>query len=241
MRRFRFGRPTPAMVVAVIALFVALGGTGYAALKLPPQSVGKKELKRNAVTTAKVDNNSLRLKDFYRRDLNRLLRRAASGGQEFGDFEDFEDFDEPVADDDGGGSDAGDTADSAALLTGAAGGLPDSGEPVEYASLTGSANSNTDATQVASLSPNREFDLSDFSVALSSDIPANGSVAVQLLTRTVAAPAETVVLGCTITAGRICTAAGPATLPANQLFYVRITPGTNANLSRGYWGVSVEP
>ena len=48
-------------------------------------------------------------------------------------------------------------------------------------------------------------------------------------------------LGCTITAGRTCTAAGPATLPANQLFYVRITPGSNANLNRGYWGVSVEP
>ena len=127
------------------------------------------------------------------------------------------------------------------MLTGTAGGLPDSGEPVEYASLTGSANSNADATQVASLSPNREFDLSDFSVALSGDIPANGSVAVELLTRTVAAPAETVVLGCTITAGRTCTAAGPATLPANQLFYVRITPGNNANLNRGYWGVSVEP
>ncbi len=240
MRRFRFGRPTPAMVVAVIALFVALGGTGYAALKLPPHSVGKKELKRNAVTTAKVDNNTLRLKDFYRRDLNRLLRRAAAGGQEFDDFEDFEDFDDPVeeTDDGGGGTE---TVDSAALLTGAAGGLPDSGEPVEYASLTGSANANTDATQVASLSPNREFDLSDFSVALSGDVPANGSVAVELLTRTVAAPAETVVLGCTITAGRTCTAAGPATLPANQLFYVRITPGNNANLNRGYWGVSVEP
>ena len=239
MRRFRFGRPTPAMVVAVIALFVALGGTGYAALNLPPHSVGKKQLKRNAVTTAKVDNNTLRLKDFYRRDLNRLLRRAAAGGEEFEDFEDFEDFDEPLTDDGGGG--AAEAADSAALLTGTAGGLPDSGEPVEYASLTGSATANTDATQVASLSPNREFDLSDFSVALSSDVPSNGSVAVELLTRTVAAPAETVVLGCTITAGRTCTAAGPATLPANQLVYVRITPGSNVNLNRGYWGVSVEP
>ena len=171
MRRFRFGRPTPAMVVAVIALFVALGGTGYAALKLPPHSVGKKQLKRNAVTTAKVDNNTLRLKDFYRRDLNRLLRRAAAGGEEFEDFEDFEDFDEPLEE----------TTTAAALLRpptaprcsrARPAGLPDSGEPVEYASLTGSATANTDATQVASLSPNREFDLSDFSVALSSDVPS---------------------------------------------------------------------
>ena len=239
MRRFRFGRPTPAMVVAAIALFVALGGTGYAALKLPPQSVGKKELKRNAVTTAKVDNNTLRLKDFYRRDLNRLLRRAASGGQEFGDFEDFEDFDEPVADDDGGGSDTG---ESASLLTGTAGGLPDSGQPAERASLTGPSTANTDPTDIASLSASREFDVSDLSVGLTSDVPNGSSAAVEIVTRTLAAPAETVVLGCTVTAGRTCTAPGPGTLPANQLVYVRITvTGGGVNLNRGYWGASVEP
>ena len=228
------------MVVAIVALFVALGGTGYAAFKLPPHSVGKQELKRNAVTTAKIDNGTIRLKDFYRRDLRRLRRAAAGGGEldDFEDFEDFDDFEEPEEPAEPGGSEA---EAGAALLTGTAGGLPDSGEPVEYASLTGSANANTDASQVASLSPNREFDLSDFSVALSGDVPNNGSVAVELLTRTVAAPAETVVLGCTITAGRTCTAAGPATLPANQLVYVRITPGDNVNLNRGYWGVSVEP
>ena len=65
------------MVVAIVALFVALGGTGYAAFKLPPHSVGQKQLKRNAVTTAKIENGTLRLKDFYSRDLRRLRRSSA--------------------------------------------------------------------------------------------------------------------------------------------------------------------
>ncbi len=70
MRRFvtRY-LPSPAMVVACAALAVALGGTGYAALKLPRNSVGTKQLKnsavtnrklaRGAVTGAKVARNSL--------------------------------------------------------------------------------------------------------------------------------------------------------------------------------------
>lgn len=51
--------PSPAMVVACIALLIALGGTSYAAIKLPRNSVGAKQLKRNAVTTPKVKNNAI--------------------------------------------------------------------------------------------------------------------------------------------------------------------------------------
>lgn len=46
-------------VVAVLALFVALGGSAYAATQLPKNSVGAKQLKANAVTGAKVKNGSL--------------------------------------------------------------------------------------------------------------------------------------------------------------------------------------
>jgi hypothetical protein len=60
MRHFRPQRPSPAMVVALIALLVALGGTGYAAFKLPDHSVGAKQIKKNAVTSIKVKNHSLR-------------------------------------------------------------------------------------------------------------------------------------------------------------------------------------
>jgi hypothetical protein len=57
-------RPSPSLVISIIALFVAMGGTSYAALKLPKKSVGTKQLKSNAVTTSKVKNGSLRARDF---------------------------------------------------------------------------------------------------------------------------------------------------------------------------------
>lgn len=64
MRFLPQGRPSPAMVVACIALFVAAGGTSYAAVKLPKNSVGSTQLKSNAVTSAKVKNGALRRNDF---------------------------------------------------------------------------------------------------------------------------------------------------------------------------------
>ena len=52
MRRVRFGKPSPAMVVSIIALVVAMGGTGYAAITLPKNSVGSKQIRRGAVKNA---------------------------------------------------------------------------------------------------------------------------------------------------------------------------------------------
>ena len=57
-------RPSPALVIACIALFVAMGGTGYAALKLPKNSVGSKQIKPGAVSSSKVKNGSLLPADF---------------------------------------------------------------------------------------------------------------------------------------------------------------------------------
>jgi len=51
--------PSPAMVVALTALAIAIGGTSYAALRIPARSVGTTQLKPNAVTGAKVANHSL--------------------------------------------------------------------------------------------------------------------------------------------------------------------------------------
>jgi hypothetical protein len=42
------------MVVALVALFVALGGGAYAALKLPANSVGAAQLQKSAVTPSKL-------------------------------------------------------------------------------------------------------------------------------------------------------------------------------------------
>jgi hypothetical protein len=47
-------RPSPAMVVASIALFVALGGLGVAATKLKKNAVKTKNVKNNAITTKKI-------------------------------------------------------------------------------------------------------------------------------------------------------------------------------------------
>jgi hypothetical protein len=74
MHRVLTGRPSPAMAVALVALFVALGGGAYAAIRLPKDSVGTRELKSqavtggklrdNAVTSAKVKDHSLLARDF---------------------------------------------------------------------------------------------------------------------------------------------------------------------------------
>jgi hypothetical protein len=48
-----------ANLVAYIALFVALGGTSYAALSLPPGSVGARQLTNHAITAVKFNPSSV--------------------------------------------------------------------------------------------------------------------------------------------------------------------------------------
>lgn len=57
-------RVTPSLVVSVIALIVALGGASYAAIKLPKNSVGTKQIRNKAVNSKKVKDGSLLLRDF---------------------------------------------------------------------------------------------------------------------------------------------------------------------------------
>lgn len=75
----------PSMIVAILALFVALGGVGYTATQLPKGSVGRAQLRsgavtesklaRNAVTGAKVKDRSLSGADI---DLKRLGKVPAA-------------------------------------------------------------------------------------------------------------------------------------------------------------------
>jgi hypothetical protein len=55
-------RPTASMVVSVVALFVALGGVGYAAVQVPNNSVGNAQLKNGAVSTGKLRDNAVTYK-----------------------------------------------------------------------------------------------------------------------------------------------------------------------------------
>ncbi len=57
-------RITPSLVISIIALVVALGGVSYAAIRIPKNSVGARQLKKNAVNTVKVKDRSLLRRDF---------------------------------------------------------------------------------------------------------------------------------------------------------------------------------
>src|SRR5580658_1771183 len=59
MRKFTLRRPSPALTVAFVALLVALGGTAYAGIMIPKNSVGTKQLKNGAVTTKKIKNGTV--------------------------------------------------------------------------------------------------------------------------------------------------------------------------------------
>src|SRR4051812_381338 len=52
-------RPSPAMVVACVALGVALGGTGYAAVTLPPKSVGREQIRNGAVGNLQIRDGAI--------------------------------------------------------------------------------------------------------------------------------------------------------------------------------------
>ncbi len=52
-------RPTPALVIAFVALFAAMGGIGYSAVKIKPNSVKTKNIKTGAVTTDKLADGAV--------------------------------------------------------------------------------------------------------------------------------------------------------------------------------------
>ena len=47
------------MAVAITALIVAMGGSAYAAFRVPPNSVGSRQLKAKAVTGGKIANATI--------------------------------------------------------------------------------------------------------------------------------------------------------------------------------------
>jgi len=58
--RKRFGRPSPALAISLIALFVAMGGTSYG---LARNSIDSREIRNNDVRSSDLRNNDVRSKD----------------------------------------------------------------------------------------------------------------------------------------------------------------------------------
>ncbi|MEO6858807.1 MAG: hypothetical protein ABI323_09495 [Solirubrobacteraceae bacterium] len=78
-------RPSAAMLVAVTALFISLGGASYAAFSVPANSVGTAQLQHSSVVHSKLRFNSVSFQDIQpqaiglrRADLNQLQQRVAS-------------------------------------------------------------------------------------------------------------------------------------------------------------------
>jgi hypothetical protein len=79
-------RLTYANVTATLALFIALGGTTYAAASLPRHSVGSVQLRAGAVTTSKLHSGAVRSAQIRDRsisltDISTSARTALRGAQ----------------------------------------------------------------------------------------------------------------------------------------------------------------
>jgi hypothetical protein len=60
---------TYANVMATIAVFVALGGTSYAVVRLPKNSVGSKQIRGNAVGSSEIRKSAVRSSDIKDRSV----------------------------------------------------------------------------------------------------------------------------------------------------------------------------
>jgi hypothetical protein len=75
-----------ANVMATTATFLALGGTSYAVVSLPPNSVGQRQLKPNSVGSSELRSGVVRSKDIHNgsvtsRDISSAAKRALRGQQ----------------------------------------------------------------------------------------------------------------------------------------------------------------
>lgn len=78
-------RPSHATVVAYLALFVALGGSGYAALTLPRDSVGHEQIRNDEVATQDIRDGQVKNADLGANSVHAAQIRGGSiGASEIG-------------------------------------------------------------------------------------------------------------------------------------------------------------
>jgi hypothetical protein len=66
MSGFTRKRPSPALVISMIALFVSLGGVSYG---VATSSIGSKQIKNNSILTQDIKNRTIRGKDIHKRTI----------------------------------------------------------------------------------------------------------------------------------------------------------------------------
>lgn len=228
-------RITYSNVMATVAVFIALGGISYAAIQLPANSVGRKQLRAKAVTLKKINPKARRALKGRRGASGKPGPQGASGAA---------------------GASGASGASGAALLTGVATGIPSftSGSTFRRVPVTGLGDASivNMLPQIASLSPARTLVARDLSVRIGNDIPGNASTTVALLVNSALielSPPLPTVLGCSVAGSAgpsdlTCTAPGPITVPGGSFMWLRITNAAGATTSdpqTAYWGITFEP
>ena len=80
MKSFLRRRPSPALVISLIALFVSLGGVSYG---VATGSIDSRELKNNNVRTKDLRNNDVRTRDLRNNEVRGLdIRRSTIQGSD---------------------------------------------------------------------------------------------------------------------------------------------------------------
>ena len=80
MKSFLRRRPSPALVISLIALFVSLGGVSYG---FATGSIDSRELKNNNVRTKDLRNNDIRTRDLRNNEVRGLdIRRSTIQGSD---------------------------------------------------------------------------------------------------------------------------------------------------------------
>jgi hypothetical protein len=202
MARFRAQAQSPAVWIALLALFVALGGTGYAAVKIAKNSIGTKQLKRgavktsdlaaNSVTGSKVKRGSLASSDFKASSLPRGPKgergaAGASGSPAFG------------------------------AVIGRGDGVPATG--TSFLAPSGQFTAQLTENLVSSFTPNATLTASDLAISLFV-APAPGTSR----TFTLRVGQANTALSCTVPAGvTLCNSTGSITIPPMSLISIGST------------------
>jgi hypothetical protein len=243
---------TFANVVSLVALFVALGGISYAAIRLPANSVGTKQLKKGAVTDKKIN---ARTRARLRGAIGPAGPQGPQGerGLQGGKGEQGVQGIQGIQ-----GEPGQDGATGSALLTGQATGftsVPVGGTFIRRAAPVGvSAFSSGSRQSVSTLTPNRVLNVRNLAALLANDVPTGARVTVSLnrFSPTFGG-ADTPAIACFITGTAAadedsCTTTGSSFLPAAVPFFLHVETendltGASVPYTPGdvWWGVSLQP